>query len=204
MPLGVTSQALTTAGPLSRGGGHGADFFGKGGVHEVGTVVFTVSALRSGVPVVDIWSLRRGITSVASQIVTIARKSCMCKRVRLGTLLQNSATARVDSLWMSVRAWCFACSAAVFGDRRRIGLRNSGGRRHRPWSSNILGELSQVLGGGNEQDLVAGAAQIAGRKRIDYPEDVSLHRRERRSGVFDRTLVVPMQIDADGIKAEYK
>jgi HSP20 family protein len=32
---------------------------------------------------------------------------------------------------------------------------------------------------------------------------VSLHRRERLSGVFDRTLVVPMQIDADGIKAEY-
>ena len=45
--------------------------------------------------------------------------------------------------------------------------------------------------------------RIAGRKSIDYPEDVSLHRRERLSGAFDRTLVVPMQIDPDGIKAEY-
>jgi HSP20 family protein len=45
--------------------------------------------------------------------------------------------------------------------------------------------------------------RIAGRKAIDYPENVSLHRRERLSGVFDRTLVVPMQIDPDGIKAEY-
>ena len=45
--------------------------------------------------------------------------------------------------------------------------------------------------------------RIAGRKSIDYPEDVSLHRRERLSGVFDRTLVVPMQIDPEGIKAEY-
>lgn len=45
--------------------------------------------------------------------------------------------------------------------------------------------------------------RIAGQKNIDYPEDVSLHRRERLSGDFDRTLVVPMQIDPDGIKAEY-
>jgi HSP20 family protein len=45
--------------------------------------------------------------------------------------------------------------------------------------------------------------RIAGRKAIDYPENVSLHRRERLSGLFDRTLVVPMQIDPDGIKAEF-
>jgi HSP20 family protein len=45
--------------------------------------------------------------------------------------------------------------------------------------------------------------RIAGQKTIDYPEDVSLHRRERLSGVFDRTLVVPMQIDPDRIQAEY-
>ena len=45
--------------------------------------------------------------------------------------------------------------------------------------------------------------RIAGQKDIDYPEGASLHRRERVSGVFDRTLVVPMQIDPDGIKAEY-
>jgi HSP20 family protein len=45
--------------------------------------------------------------------------------------------------------------------------------------------------------------RIAGRKAVDYPENVSLHRRERMSGIYDRTLVVPMQIDPDGIKAEY-
>ena len=45
--------------------------------------------------------------------------------------------------------------------------------------------------------------RIAGRKTIDYPENVSLHRRERSSGVFDRTLVVPIQIDPDRIQAEY-
>jgi HSP20 family protein len=45
--------------------------------------------------------------------------------------------------------------------------------------------------------------RIAGRKSVDYPGDVSVHRRERLWGVFDRTLVMPMQIDPDGIKAEY-
>jgi hypothetical protein len=38
--------------------------FGKGGVHGVGTVIFTVSA-KSGVPVINIWDLAEGITSLA-------------------------------------------------------------------------------------------------------------------------------------------
>jgi HSP20 family protein len=48
------------------------------------------------------------------------------------------------------------------------------------------------------------AIRILGKKAIAYPEGVSVHRRERSSGTFDRTLTVPMQIDADGIKAEYR
>jgi HSP20 family protein len=63
------------------------------------------------------------------------------------------------------------------------------------------------LPGVNKEDLNIQAKEdtirIAGNKAIDYPENVSLHRRERLSGVFDRTLVVPMQIDPEGIKAEY-
>jgi HSP20 family protein len=46
--------------------------------------------------------------------------------------------------------------------------------------------------------------RIAGRKSVDYPEGSSAHRRERLWGVFDRTLSVPMQIDAEDIKAEYR
>lgn len=46
--------------------------------------------------------------------------------------------------------------------------------------------------------------RIAGRKSVDYPEGASAHRRERLSGVFDRTLSVPMQIDAEDVKAEYR
>jgi HSP20 family protein len=46
--------------------------------------------------------------------------------------------------------------------------------------------------------------RISGKKNIVYPEKVSLHRRERLSGIFDRTLTVPIQIDAERIKAEYR
>ena len=46
--------------------------------------------------------------------------------------------------------------------------------------------------------------RIAGRKNVDYPNGVSVHRRERLWGLFDRTLSVPMQIDPEGIKAEYQ
>lgn len=44
--------------------------------------------------------------------------------------------------------------------------------------------------------------RISGRKNISYPDGGSVHRRERSSGMFDRTLTVPMQIDADSVKAE--
>jgi HSP20 family protein len=33
---------------------------------------------------------------------------------------------------------------------------------------------------------------------------VSVHRRERVSGDFDRTLSLPVQVDPDRIKAEYR
>ena len=46
--------------------------------------------------------------------------------------------------------------------------------------------------------------RISGRKSINYDQAASVHRRERLSGVFDRTLSVPIQIDPDAIKAEYR
>jgi HSP20 family protein len=46
--------------------------------------------------------------------------------------------------------------------------------------------------------------RIAGKKAVDYPENVSVHRRERMFGEFDRTLSLPIQLDPDGIRAEYR
>jgi HSP20 family protein len=44
--------------------------------------------------------------------------------------------------------------------------------------------------------------RIAGTKSFDYPEKASLHRRERVAGRFDRAISVPVQIDADQVRAE--
>ena len=46
--------------------------------------------------------------------------------------------------------------------------------------------------------------RIAGRKAINYPDRTSVHRRERVFGDFDRTLTLPVQLDSDRIKAEYR
>ena len=46
--------------------------------------------------------------------------------------------------------------------------------------------------------------RIRGRKAIAYGEQASIHRRERISGVFDRTLSVPIRIEPGGVKAEYR
>ena len=46
--------------------------------------------------------------------------------------------------------------------------------------------------------------QIAGVKTVAYGDEVSLHRRERTIGRFSRSLNLPVEIDADKIKAEYR
>jgi len=65
-------------------------------------------------------------------------------------------------------------------------------------------ELPGVAKNDLEIQAKDGSIRISGKKSIDYPEGVSLHRRERRSGMFDRTLTVPMQINPDGIRAEFR
>ena len=46
--------------------------------------------------------------------------------------------------------------------------------------------------------------RIAGKKAIGYPEGASVHRRERTFGAFDRTLSLPVALDPERIKAEYR
>jgi HSP20 family protein len=45
--------------------------------------------------------------------------------------------------------------------------------------------------------------RISGQKAVNYDEGASVHRRERVWGTFDRTLSVPVQIDPNGVRAEY-
>lgn len=45
---------------------------------------------------------------------------------------------------------------------------------------------------------------LSGSKLAEYGEKASLHRRERLAGSFDRAITVPVEIDPDRIKAEYR
>jgi HSP20 family protein len=44
--------------------------------------------------------------------------------------------------------------------------------------------------------------RIAGTKSGDYSERASVHRRERLAGRFDRAITIPVEVDADQVKAE--
>jgi HSP20 family protein len=44
--------------------------------------------------------------------------------------------------------------------------------------------------------------RIAGAKKVAYDQKASLHRRERIEGHFDRTVTLPVEIDAEQVKAE--
>ncbi len=46
--------------------------------------------------------------------------------------------------------------------------------------------------------------RISGKKAAFSAEQVSLHRRERSHGSFDRTLTMPADIDQDAVKADYR
>ncbi|MDD5036854.1 MAG: Hsp20/alpha crystallin family protein [Methylococcaceae bacterium] len=43
---------------------------------------------------------------------------------------------------------------------------------------------------------------LSGTKSVAYPDNASLHRRERLQGHFDRAITLPVEIAGDGIKAE--
>ncbi len=46
--------------------------------------------------------------------------------------------------------------------------------------------------------------QISGRKSVHSGAGAGLHRRERTAGTFRRAITVPVEIDADKVKAEYR
>jgi HSP20 family protein len=68
----------------------------------------------------------------------------------------------------------------------------------------VLAELPAVQKSDLEIQVKENTIRIAGTKRLHYPEKSSSHRRERKGGSFDRTIAVPVQIDADNVKAEYR
>jgi HSP20 family protein len=90
-----------------------------------------------------------------------------------------------------------------------LGASSSGGGSFPPLNVFRKGEDFVIIAevpGINTSDLdvqVKGnTIRMSGTKTVSYPEKASLHRRERLGGRFDRTMTLPIEIDADGVKAE--
>lgn len=46
--------------------------------------------------------------------------------------------------------------------------------------------------------------RISGRKDVGFEASASIHRRERTSGSFNRTFSLPIEINAEAIRADYR
>jgi HSP20 family protein len=65
-------------------------------------------------------------------------------------------------------------------------------------------ELAGVDKNNLELEAKENTIRLSGKKLVQYGDDVSIHRRERVGGTFNRTITVPVQINAEGVKAEYR
>ena len=68
----------------------------------------------------------------------------------------------------------------------------------------IIAELPGVRRQDLDVQVKDNTVRVAGRKNVAYPEKAAVHRRERASGQFDRAVTLPVQIDTDNVKAEYR
>ena len=66
----------------------------------------------------------------------------------------------------------------------------------------IITEVPGIEKSNLEIQVQGNTLRIAGAKSVNYPEEASLHRRERLAGRFDRAVTLPVGIEADGVKAE--
>jgi HSP20 family protein len=68
----------------------------------------------------------------------------------------------------------------------------------------IVAELPGVKKSDLDVQVKGRTIRLRGAKTVSYPEKVALHRRERLDGKFDRAVTMPVEINADGVKAEYR
>jgi len=105
--------------------------------------------------------------------------------------LQRALDARHDSDWMGE-------STAGIGSYPPMNIFQKGD------DFVAIVELPGVSKNDLQIEAKENTIRIFGNKAINYEKAASVHRRERLSGVFDRTLSIPIQINPDGMRAEYR
>jgi HSP20 family protein len=68
----------------------------------------------------------------------------------------------------------------------------------------VIAELPGVQKSDLDVQVKGRTIRLSGGKTVGYPEKAALHRRERLAGRFDRAVRMPVEINPDGVKAEYR
>ncbi len=68
----------------------------------------------------------------------------------------------------------------------------------------LVAELPGVKKEDLKVEVKGNTLRLAGERNIDYGKDISHHHIERNSSKFDRTLKLPVNVEPDKVKAEYK
>jgi HSP20 family protein len=68
----------------------------------------------------------------------------------------------------------------------------------------VVAELPGVKKDDLDIQVLGDTLRIQGKKSVAYDETASVHRRERASGQFDRTLTLPAALDAAKVSADYR
>jgi HSP20 family protein len=68
----------------------------------------------------------------------------------------------------------------------------------------VIAELPGVKKSDLDVQVKGRTIRLSGAKTVGYPDKAALHRRERLAGRFDRAVTMPIEINSDGVKAEYR
>ena len=68
----------------------------------------------------------------------------------------------------------------------------------------VITELPGVKKSDRDVQVKGRTLRLSGVKSVDFPEKAAVHRRERLAGRFDRAVTMPVEINPDGVKAEYR
>jgi HSP20 family protein len=66
----------------------------------------------------------------------------------------------------------------------------------------LIAEVPGIKSSDLDLQVKGRTIRLSGSKTIKYGEKASLHRRERLAGRFDRSVALPIEIDAEAVKAE--
>ena len=68
----------------------------------------------------------------------------------------------------------------------------------------LIAELPGIAKSDLDIQVKGNTVRLSGTRKVGYPDKAGMHRRERTAGQFDRALTLPIQIDTERSKAEYR